>query len=295
VRLLPAYRPRPSPLHAARAGAGAGFCLALALTGVLYAHPLVLAAVIGAVTIAGVGAGVGAEVARAARLAIPFALLVTLVNPLVYQGGDTVLVRGGELLGRRFDVTLEALAGGALAGLRVAAIVIAVGGLLSTAIDPDELLRLFRRVSYRSALTASLATRLVPVLANDASRMAEAARCRPRPPGRMAVARAALSGALDRAVDVAAALEVRGYAAGGRPRRARRPWSRHDLRVGGAAVGIAVAAVGGRVAGVGAVSEYPRLSLAFGPAELALVAALLCLAAVPFAGRAARLGVARDR
>jgi energy-coupling factor transport system permease protein len=295
VRLLPAYRPRPSPLHAARAGAGAGFCLALALTGVLYAHPLVLAAVIGAVTIAGVGAGVGAEVARAARLAIPFALLVTLVNPLVYQGGNTVLVRGGELLGRRFDVTLEALGAGALAGLRVAAIVIAVGGLLSAAIDPDDLLRLFRRVSYRSALTASLATRLVPVLANDASRMAEAARCRPRPPGRMAVARAALSGALDRAVDVAAALEVRGYAAGGRPRRARRPWSRHDLRVGGAAVGIAVAAVGGRVAGVGAVSEYPRFSLAFGPAELALVAALLCLAAVPFAGRAARLGVARDR
>jgi energy-coupling factor transport system permease protein len=295
VRLLPAYRPRPSPLHAARAGAGAGFCLALALTGVLYAHPLVLAAVIGAVTIAGVGAGVGAEVARAARLAIPFALLVTLVNPLVYQGGNTVLIRGGELLGRRFDVTLEALGAGALAGLRVAAIVIAVGGLLSAAIDPDELLRLFRRASYRSALTASLATRLVPVLANDASRMAEAARCRPRPPGRMAVARAALSGALDRAVDVAAALEVRGYAAGGRPRRARRPWSRHDLRIGGAAVGIAVAAVGGRVAGVGAVSEYPRLSLAFGPAELALVAALLCLAAVPFAGRAARLGVARDR
>jgi energy-coupling factor transport system permease protein len=295
VRLLPAYRPRPSPLHAARAGAGAGFCLALALTGVLYAHPLVLAAVIGAVTIAGVGAGVGAEVARAARLAIPFALLVTLVNPLVYQGGNTVLVRGGELLGRRFDVTLEALGAGALAGLRVAAIVIAVGGLLSAAIDPDDLLRLFRRVSYRSALTASLATRLVPVLANDASRMAEAARCRPRPPGRMAVARAALSGALDRAVDVAAALEVRGYAAGGRPRRARRPWSRHDLRVGGAAVGIAVAAVGGRVAGVGAVSEYPRFSLAFGPAELALVAALLCLAVVPFAGRAARLGVARDR
>ena len=295
MRLLPAYRPRSSPLHAARAAAGAGFCLALALTGVLYAHPLVLAAVIAAVAIAGLGAGVGREVARAARLAIPFALLVTLVNPLVYQGGNTVLVRGGELLGRRFDVTLEALGAGALAGLRVAAVVIAVGGLLSAAVDPDELLRLFRRVSYRSALTASLATRLVPVLANDASRMAEAARCRPRPPGRLAVARAALSGALDRAVDVAAALEVRGYAGGGRPRRAGRPWSRHDVRVATAAGGIALAALGGRLAGVGAVTEYPRFSLGLGPAEIALMAALLCLAALPFTGRAARLGVARDR
>ena len=91
-------------------------------------------------------------------------------------------------------------------------------GLFSACVDPDELLRAFRRVSYRSALTASLATRLVPVLARDALRMSDAARCRPEPPGRLAVARAALSGALDRAVDVAAALEVRGYSApGGRP------------------------------------------------------------------------------
>ena len=52
---------------------------------------------------------------------------------------------------------------------------------MSVAVDPDALLRLFRRVSYRSALTASLATRLVPVLARDAARMSEAARCRPQP------------------------------------------------------------------------------------------------------------------
>ena len=40
---------------------------------------------------------------------------------------------------------------------------------MSAAVDPDELLRMFRRVSYRSALTATLATRLVPVLARDAT------------------------------------------------------------------------------------------------------------------------------
>ena len=118
---------------------------------------------------------------------------------------------------------------GGLTGLRVVVIVVALG-LLSAAVDPDELLRVFRRVSYRSALTASLANRLVPVLARDATRMSDAARCRPRPPGRLAVVRAALAGALDRSVDVAAALEVRGYALGGRPPRRRRPWSRHDLR-----------------------------------------------------------------
>ena len=39
---------------------------------------------------------------------------------------------------------------------------------MSAAVDPDELLKALRRISYRSALTASLATRLVPVLARDA-------------------------------------------------------------------------------------------------------------------------------
>ena len=46
-------------------------------------------------------------------------------------------------------------------GLRVVVFMLAFG-LFSACVDPDELLRAFRRVSYRSALTASLATRLVP-------------------------------------------------------------------------------------------------------------------------------------
>ena len=102
----------------------------------------------------------------------------------------------------------------------------------AAAVDPDELLRAFRRVSLRSALTAALATRLVPVLARDARRMADAQRCRPAAgAGRASrVLRAVTAGALDRAVDVAATLEVRGYgAARGAPARERAPWSRHDL------------------------------------------------------------------
>jgi energy-coupling factor transport system permease protein len=181
---------------------------------------------------------------------------------------------------------------GALGGLRVVVIVAALG-LLSAAVDPDELLRLFRRISYRSALTGALATRLVPVLARDAGRMGDAARCRPNPPSRLTVVRAALAGTLDRAVDVAAALEVRGYALGGRPRRRHRPWSRHDARVLAGAAGIVTLAIAGAAAGLGRVETYPRIEIATGPEELALSAALVALAAAPFAGRAARLGVGR--
>ena len=170
MSLVPVYRSRPSTLHAARAGAGAGLCSALALTGALYLHPLILSAALGAIVLTGVLAGVGREIGRSLRFALPFALLIAVINPLVYPEGDTLLFRGGEVLGREVDITLEATAAGIFNGLRVIVIVTAFG-LMSAAVDPDELLRMFRRVSYRSALTATLATRLVPVLARDAGRM----------------------------------------------------------------------------------------------------------------------------
>jgi len=291
MSLIPVYRSRPSALHAARAGAGASLCGALALTGALYLHPLILSAALVAIVLAGVVAGVGREIVRSLRFALPFALLIAVINPLVYPEGDTLLFRGGEILGRQIDITLEATAAGLLNGLRVIVIVTAFG-LMSSAVDPDELLRMFRRVSYRSALTATLATRLVPVLARDATRMSDAARCRPHPPGRLAVARAALAGALDRAVDVAAALEVRGYALGGRTARRARPWSRHDWRVAAAAALIAALAVTGAVVGVGSVEPYPSLEVETGATELAISGMILLAALSPFAGRSARMGVA---
>jgi energy-coupling factor transport system permease protein len=293
MTLIPAYRSRPSALHAARAGVGAGFCFALALAGALYRHPLILAGAIAGIVVAGLAAGVGREVARSLRLALPLALLVAIVNALVYQGGETLLVRGGEFLGRRWDVTLEAAAEGAFVGLRIVVLIAAFGGLMSAAVDPDQLLKALRRVSYRSALTATLATRLVPVLARDAGRMGDARRCRPHPPGRLAVVKAALAGSLDRAVDVAAALEVRGYALAGRPARGRRPWSRHDLRIAAAALTVATVAILGAATGAGRVEAYPTIDVALGPAELAIAAAFVALGAAPFTGRGARMGLGR--
>ena len=292
IGFVPVYRRRSSALHAARAGVSASFCASLALVVVVYEHPLVLAAALAAIVAAAVAAGVAEELRRSARLAVPLALLVALVNPLVSREGETLLVRGGSVLGRRLDVTLEAAAYGGVAALRVLALVMAFG-LFSAAVDADALLRLVRRFSYRSALTASLATRLVPVLARDAGRMSDAARCRRLPPGRAAVARSALHGALERAVDVAAALEVRGYGAAGRPARSRTAWSRHDIGVTAAAVALAALAVAPRLAGAGAFHPYPTLDMAAGPAEAMLAVALPALALMPFAGASGRMGVAR--
>jgi energy-coupling factor transport system permease protein len=293
MTLIPAYRSRPSALHAARASVGAAFCCSFALVGALYRNPLILSGALAGILLAGIAAGVGREVGRSLRLAIPFALLVATVNALVYQEGETLLLRGDSFLGRRWDVTLEAAVEGLMNGMRIVVLVAALGGLMSAAVDPDELLKALRRISYRSALTASLATRLVPVLARDAGRMGDAARCRPVPPGRLAVVRSALTNSLDRALEVAAALEVRGYALAGRPERRARPLSRHDLRIGVAALMVFAVAIGGTAAGVGHTEAYPTLDVAFGPAELAVASALVVLGGAPLLGRSARLGVAR--
>jgi energy-coupling factor transport system permease protein len=285
------YRRRPTPLHSARAGAAAAFCGAYALVPALYQHPPVLLGAGGGVLVAAHLAGVRRQVLRAALIGLPIAIVIALVNPLVSQNGETVIVRLGSLFGHEFDVTLEAVLFGLVAGLRVI-VLIAAFGLFNAVVDPDELLRAVRRVSYRSALTASLATRLVPVLVRDAARMGEAARCRARPAPRTAVARAALASALDRAVDVAAALELRGYGSAVKPARRRRPWSRHDIRVALSAAVITLLVVGFRIAGVGEFEPYPSPTMSWEPADLVLCLALVSGGALPFAGRRARLGVA---
>ena len=220
--------------------------------------------------------------ARSLLWGLPFALAIAAINALVVREGLTVIARLGELgpLGQ-VDVTLEATLYGGVLGLR-ALIVIACFALHSAAVDPDELLRAFRRLSFRSALTAALATRMVPVLARDARRFRDAQRCRPgEPASRLALARAVTSGALDRAVDVAATLEVRGYGGSARPARRVRPWSRHDLAFLVSAVVLVALAVGGGER----FEAYPSFAAPVGSGELALAAALVVVALLPFADR----------
>ena len=279
------YRRRASPLHATRAAAGAAYCVVLAVVALVFEHPLVLAAVALAALGAAVGARVWREVARTARYTLPLAVLVALVNALVVRDGLTVFARLGEVAPfGRIDLTVEALVFGLVLGVRVMVIVLCCA-LFTAAVDPDEVLRLFRRVSFRSALTAALATRLVPVLARDARRMADARACRPRPGPRVAVLRAVATSALDRAVDVAATLEVRGYGAAGAARPERAPWSRHDVAFAAAAAEFVVLAAGARLAGVADFEAYPRLSAPVGVAEVALACALILVALAPFADR----------
>ncbi len=300
------YRRRHSPLHAAGAGAGLTWCLALACAALTLSNPIVLGALCASILAAGVFAGVWRELRRAALFALPLALAIAVINGLLTRDGLTVILRLGDVpvLGVT-DVTLEATIYGAILGLRAATLILC-GALYSVAVDPDEVLALFRRWSFRSALSASIATRMVPVLLRDSRRLADAQRCRAgAAPGRFALMRASTAGVLDRALDVAAALEVRGYGDARAPRplpRASwrhpgslrrqstlaRPRSRHDLEFGASAAAILVCAIGARIAGVVPFRAYPTL---YSPADAGVLISAALLVAVTLAPFADRIGI----
>ena len=276
---------RASPLHAARASIGALWCAALALAAALSPNPLLLGALALAVALAAAGAGVAGRVLRSLRLSLPMALSVALVNALISRNGLTVLARFGDWgpLGQ-VDPTLEALCYGAAVGLELV-VLVGVCALWSAAVDPDELLRALRRVSFRSALTATLATRMVPLLAYDAQRIGEAQRSRLRGASRVQVLRAVSANALERSLDIAATLEVRGFGAGRRPPRYSRPLSRHDLAFAASAAAIAALALANARAGLAPFRFSPTLAAPLGARQLALAGALVALATAPFLER----------
>jgi energy-coupling factor transport system permease protein len=311
------YRRLASPLHAARAGVGVAWMVALTVATLLLFHPLVLVALALAVLGAGAASGVGRTLAGSLRTAVIVTVPIVAVNVLVSREGLTVFARLGDLgpFGQG-DLTLEAAVYGAVIALKVG-LLIFVSTLASLTIDPDELLRGLRRLSFRSALTASLTTRMIPLLAADAQRIAEAQRT--RPPGapggvraRTALLGAVLGGSLDRAMDVAATLELRGFAArrpsspraplakvrlraGGlaaqrgpgphhRPARLGR-FSRHDIAFAASAAAIVALSLGGRLGGLASFHAYPLLRAPVNIGTLALCIALVLVVLLPFCDR----------
>ncbi len=285
------YARRASPLHAARPAASIVWCAALVTAALVIDHPLVLGVLLGVTIAAAPLAGVVDRVAVTARIGVPIAVLLAAMNPLVVREGLTVIARLGEVpwLGR-LDITLEATVYGSILGLRALVVVLAFG-LYAAAVDPDEVLRLFRRRGLRSALTVTVATRMVGVLERDGRRLAEGQRCRGEGAlgtgSRTALVRAVAGGALDRALDVAAALELRGYGlrSAGVRTAARLPWSRHDLAFGASGLAVIALTVLGEVGSASAFEAYPRLHGASLASAAPLAAALLVCALAPFADR----------
>lgn len=294
MRMALAYAPRPGPLGSARPWVAAVYLAPLAVVAFAFANPIVLlAAGVGALA-AGVASGAGESLRQPLRWSIALGAMVVVVNAIVSQRGDTILLRGWDLpvLGQ-VDVSAEALAEGGVLALRII-VALLVFAVWSACVDPDRILRAIRPIAARSALTATLVARMVPLAAADAARLSEAAGLRgpaAAPIGRATLARRMVAGSLDRSVDIAATLELRGYGLGVRarmPRHRREPGEALLVVSGLLSLALLLAA---SLAGVAAFDAYPRVSVDADVSTLALATAVGLLPLLPFAPA----GVARLR
>jgi len=217
-----------------------------------------------------------------AATAIGSGLVVFAINPFVSVQGLTLLWQGPHIPILDTQITVEEVAYGAGAGMRVAASALAVAAFVRLA-DPDLLLRALGRVAPRSAMIAALATRMLPALERDAAGIVTAARTRA---ARMSSPRTVagllgplLASSLERSLSVAEAMEARGY---GGPRRTRAPergMTRRELvltAIGACALVLVAAAL---MLGVTDFRYYDTLGDPWRPAAVAGAAALTALLA----------------
>ncbi len=167
------------------------------------------------------------------------ALGVLVLSPLAASVGSHPLWSGPTLpvLGT-LDVTSEELRIAAVQALRLAAVGLAFSAY-ALLLDHDRLVR-SAGFARRTTLGVALATRLVPTLERDAAGLVEALRGRgvevAGVRGRARLLSPLLAGSLERGLNLAEAMEARGYGRPGRTRVPEPPWTGRDRLAIGAAV-----------------------------------------------------------
>jgi energy-coupling factor transport system permease protein len=158
-------------------------------------------------------------------------LAVVLLTPFVETIGSHPIWTGPTVpvLGQ-LDVTREELHNGLFQGLRLTAVALAFAAY-ALLLDHD---RLVQAASFarRSVLTVALATRLVPTLERDAVGLVESLRGRGLEVsgvrGRARLLQPLLAGSLERSLNLAEAMEARGYGLPNATRASQPRWTALD-------------------------------------------------------------------
>jgi len=202
------------------------------------------------------------------RIGLYTAVLLIVINALVSGNGLTVLWEAtwGPL---HLRLTLQGIAFGIGSALRLL-VVITAFALYVVVLDQDEQLSLISRLSFRSGLVASLATRMFPVLSRDAARISDAQRARgveldlgrrrDRARARIPLLAALLTRSLERAMDVAESMEARGYGRrGSRSWYRGRPWRAADVATAACSFVAVAALIVGLFTGAFGYGYFPLL------------------------------------
>jgi len=171
---------------------------------------------------------------------------VVILSPFLWSsGGGTLLWEGPTIpvIGP-LDISTDEIAIAVLNGLRLTTLALAFSAY-ALLLDHDRLVSSAGR-ARRSALAVALATRLVPTLERDASGFAEAVRGRGvelhGARGYATLLSPLVAGSLERASQLAEAMEARGFGRPGSTRAPRPAWTRLDrAALAGATLLVAVA------------------------------------------------------
>lgn len=222
-------------------------------------------------------------------VAAGIATVVTLL--LSHTGAHTLLTLPPGVPAVGGPITLEALVYGLVAGLGIAAALLAVAPL-TLVIETSELVDAVPAALARSGAALGTALNLIPATARSAAEIRDAQRMRGWRPGRVRewpeVAVPVVLTAVENSIALAEAMEARGWGAGPRTHFSARARSRIDLLAGAAALVAAAAFIALRVSG--AVPDwypFPAIhTLPVNPAALlcCLVLAVPSLVPAPAAG-----------
>lgn len=161
------------------------------------------------------------------RFTVYLCLAIIIINALVNSTGTHVLVEAPfriPVAGTPV-ITLEAIFFGIAMALRLLAIISAFA-IVTFTVHPDDLMltMIKMKLPYKSVLVTSLSTRFIPTLIDDVERITDVQRARGleldrgRLPQkirrRMSIVIALLSNSLDRAIQVAEAMESRAFGTG---------------------------------------------------------------------------------
>lgn len=251
-----------------RPGVAFTYTLTLAASALVVANPLqaftLLVLIVGALAASGVLKASWPYV----RISLYVAGVMLVVNPLFGSAGLDVLW-SRDLGIFTIRVTIQGVVFGISSAIRLASVILAFS-LLNLAVDADDQLAIMSRVSFRSGLVLSLASRLLPVFSRDAGRITDAQRARgvqldhgrrrERAAARLPLLACMLTQSLERAVDVAASMEARGYGAGKRTRWVRRRrWALADTASLAAALTVLATLAAGVAAGLWSFTFFPLL------------------------------------
>jgi len=221
------YQDKDTPIHRLNPFSKLGWIISILVLSLVLDSPLFLLAVFLSTLPLVRAARVWSEWLSTMRLALYLSAAIILINALVSSHGAHILFEAPfqvPLVGAPV-ITLEAIIYGVTMSIRLLSIISAFA-ILTFTVNPDDMMlaMIKMRLPYKSVLVTSLSTRFIPTLLDDIARITDVQRSRgleldkgrltQRIKSRTSIVTALLSNSLDRAVQVAEAMESRAFGTG---------------------------------------------------------------------------------